>query len=216
MKVFRAIVQTQWKWTRTVVLLASLAAFGLPLASLQSARDAMTPQHFIGIMQSWGVGYALLAGLSGLVVALAAWGHDHQGRHVYALALPIVRTRYVLLRFGAGALFLALPAVALLLGALAVRAGGSIPEGLHAYPFALALRFALAAAVSYALFFAIGSGTTKTAAAVLGAMAVLLFAQYVLSVVGIRYDLLSRVADFVFVSPGVLSVFSGRWMLIDV
>jgi hypothetical protein len=91
-----------------------------------------------------------------------------------------------------------------------------IPEGLHAFPLSLTLRFALAAAVAYALFFAIGSGTTKTAAIILGAIAGLLLGQWLLFVVGIEYDLLSRVGDFVFVKPGILSVFSGRWMLVDV
>jgi hypothetical protein len=213
---FRAIVATQWKWTRSVVLLATLAGFALPLASLQTARNASTPQEFIGTMQAWGAAYALLAGTVGLLVALAAWGHDHQGRHVYALSLPISRPRYALLRFSAGTLFLLAPTVAVLLGSLAVALSGAIPEGLHAFPFALTLRFLFAAAVAYALFFSIGSGTTKTAGIVLGVFALLLFGQYLLGVVGARFDLLSHVADFLFIRPGVLSIFSGRWMLVDV
>jgi hypothetical protein len=47
-------------------------------------------------------------------------------------------------------------------------------------------------------------------------MAILLFAQFLLSSLNIDYDLLSRVGSFVFARPGILSVFSGRWMLIDV
>lgn len=213
---FRAIALTQWKWTRTVALLATVVGFSLPIASLQSAREASNAQEFIFRMQAWGLGYALLAAGAGLVVALAAWGHDHQGRHVYALSLPITRARYALLRFAAGALFLAPIALGVLLGSLAVIVSGAIPEGLHAFPVSLTLRFAFAALVSYALFFAIGSATTRTAAAVLGAIAVLLFAQFLLSTLNIDYDLLSRVGDFVFARPGILSVFSGRWMLIDV
>ena len=213
---FGAIARTQWKWTRSVVVLASIAAFGLPLASLQSARDTNTPQEFIARMQGWGVGYALLAAGVGLLIALAAWGQDHQGRHVYALTLPVTRARYTLLRFGSGALFLLLPVTAVLIGSLAVTASGAIPNGLHAFPVSLTLRFAFAAAVSYALFFAIGSATTKTAAIVLGVIAALFMSQYLLEVLGLHYDLLSRVADFVFVRPGILSVFSGRWMLVDV
>jgi hypothetical protein len=186
------------------------------MASFQSAREASTPQQFIGTMQAWGAAYALLAGAVGLLVALAAWGHDHQGRHVYALSLPIPRPRYALLRFGAGALFLLAPALGVLLASLAVSMSGAIPEGLHAFPFALTLRFLFAAAVAYALFFAIGSATTKTAAVVLAVFAFLLFGQYLLVLIGARFDLLSHVADFFFISPGVLSVFSGRWMLVDV
>ena len=35
---FRAILYTQWKWCRLVILLATLAAFALPLLSVQGAR----------------------------------------------------------------------------------------------------------------------------------------------------------------------------------
>jgi hypothetical protein len=213
---FRAIVMTQWKWTRTALLLATLAGFSLPLAALQSAREAYTPVEFIARMQSWGIGFAVLSAMVGLLVALAAWGHDHQGRHVYALSLPITRSRYVLLRFGAGSLFLLGPIVAVLIGCLIVSVSGAIPTGLHAFPLALTLRFAFATAVAYALFFAIGAATTRTAAIVLGVIAVVFLAQFFLGAIGFEYDLLGRLAEFVFVRPGILSVFSGRWMLVDV
>lgn len=213
---FRAIVTTQWKWTRTALLLATVAGFSLPLAALQSARQMYTPVEFILRMQSWGIGFSVLSAMVGLLVALAAWGHDHAGRHVYALSLPIPRSRYVLLRFSAGSLFLLAPIVAVLVGSLVVAASGAIPAGLQAFPLALTLRFAFATAVAYALFFAIGAATTRTAAIVLGAIAVVFLAQYFLEAIGLEYDLLARLAEFVFVKPGILSVFSGRWMLVDV
>lgn len=213
---FRSIVLTQWKWTRTVALLATVIGFSLPLASLQSATDTATPLEFIMRMQTWGVGYALLAALAGLLVALAAWGHDHQGRHVYALSLPVTRARYTMLRFGAGALFLLPIVAAVFLGSLIVIATGSIPQGLHAYPVALTARFALAALVGYAIFFAIGSGTSRTAAVVLAVVGVVLLAQLLVSASDAQFDLLGRVAEVLFGRAGVLSVFSGRWMLVDV
>lgn len=213
---FRSIVLTQWKWTRTVALLATVIGFSLPLASLQSATEAATPLEYIARMQQWGVGYALLAAMAGLLVALAAWGHDHAGRHVYALSLPVTRARYAMLRFGAGALFLLPVVVAVLLGSLVVIATGLIPQGLHAYPAALTLRFALAALVGYAIFFAIGAGTSKTAAVVLAVVGILLLAQFVLSAADVQFDLLGRVAEVLFGRAGMLSVFSGRWMLVDV
>ncbi|HMC57076.1 MAG TPA: hypothetical protein VKH19_17990 [Gemmatimonadaceae bacterium] len=213
---FRAILVTQWKWTRTTALLATVAAFSIPVASLQSARDADTPLEFISRMQAWGIGYALLAAGVGLLVALAAWGHDHQGRHVYALSLPVSRQRYALLRYGAGATYLVPAIIAVLIGSLVVIATGAIPQGLHAFPIALTLRFGLAALVAYSVFFAIGAGTTRTAAAVLALIAVVLFAQFVISASGVQFDLLRYVADGLFGTGGVLSVFSGRWMLVDV
>src|ERR1041385_568645 len=161
---FRAITETQWKWTRGPALLATLLGFLLPVASLQVARPAMLqPDVFVMAMQQFSVGYSVLAAGVGLVVALAAWSNDHRGRHVYALSLPVPRWKYALMRFGAGGLFLLAPAVGVLAGSLVVAALGAIPEGLHVYPLALALRFAFAAAVAYALFFAIASSTSRTA-----------------------------------------------------
>lgn len=213
---FRAIAATQWKSTRTTALLAAVAAFSLPIAALQAARGVENAQMFINIVQGWSAGYALLAAGAGLLLALAAWGPDHQGRHVYALSLPISRSRYAMLRFGAGALFIGPIALALFFGALTVIATGAIPQGLHAYPFALTLRFLFAALVAYAIFFAIGAATTRTAAVILGAIGALLFAQFLLYTLDVDFNLLERVGELIFGNPGILSVFSGRWTLIDV
>ena len=212
---FGMIVRTQWKWTRTLVLLATVAGFAIPLASLQSAAGSNTARGFVLTMQSYGIAYALLAAGTGLVVALAAWTHDQRGRHIYALSLPVSRARYVLMRLGAGALFLAPPTVAVLLGTLVVSLFGTLPAGLHSYPVALTLRFAFATLVAFALFFAIGSSSQRTAGIVLAAFAGLLLTQYVFALAGLPYNLLSRVGDVLFTTPGLLSVFSGRWTLVD-
>lgn len=213
---FRAILYTQWKWTRGIALLLAVAGFSIPLASLQAATAAEADiQAFLATMSGWGTAYALLAAAAGLLVALAAWGHDHQGRHVYALSLPVTRARYVMLRFGAG-LVLLLPAVAGVLAGSIVVGLSAIPFGLHVFPIALTLRFAFCALLAYALFFAIGSSTTRTAAIVLGAIGGLFFAQYLVSLTGLDFNLLEQVASFLFLEPGILSVFTGRWMLIDV
>ncbi|HEX7939916.1 MAG TPA: hypothetical protein VF483_13090 [Gemmatimonadaceae bacterium] len=213
---FEAIFRTQWKATRVMVLLTTLMAFALPLASITAARDGRNTQSFVGIMQSWGGYYSVLAALAGLLVALAAWRPDHLGRHVYALSLPIARPRYTMFRFSAGAAFLAPTIAGVLLGALVVTFSGAVPEGLHAYPVALSLRFGLAALVSYALFFAISSSTSRTAGIIIAVLVGLAFAQYLLSVVAdSRTDILTPVLDFILYRPGILSVFAGRWMLID-
>jgi hypothetical protein len=212
---FRAILLTQWKGTRLLVLLATLVGFALPLASLQSARNAYNAIQFIAEMQRWAGGYALLAAGVGLLVAMAAWQPDHAGRHVYALALPVTRSRYAMMRMGAGALFLLPPVIGVLAGSLVVAASDAIPIGLHAYPVALALRFLFAAIVAYGIFFAIAASTSQSAGVILGLIAAVLFTQYVLSVTGSNENILKPIVDFVFMRPGVLSIFAGRWMLID-
>lgn len=213
---FRAILMTQWKWSRVIVLLATITGFALPLASLQSASQASSATAFVSAMQSWATGYALLAAAAGLLVALSAWQQDHAGRHVYALSLPVTRTRYSALRFGAGALFLLAPIVAVLIGCLIVATSGAIPAGLHAYPLELTARFALAAFVAYAIFFAIASSTPQTAGVVIGAIAAVLFTQYLLALASTPVDILGPITQFLFVRPGFFSVFTGRWMLVDV
>lgn len=212
---FPAILRTQWKGSRTLVLLATLVGFALPLGSLSSARDALNPTQFIGAMQQWAGGYAILAAGLGLLIAMAAWQPDHAGRHVYALSLPVSRARYTLMRMGAGAALMVPPVLAVLLGALIVAAS-DIPNGLHAYPLALALRFAFAAAVAYAIFFAIASSTPQTAGVILGVIAAVIFTQYLMSIMGSKQDILEPIVRFIFVKPGLLSIFTGRWMLVDV
>ena len=212
---YRMILLTQWKWTRAVVLIATILGFALPLASLQAASGAGRAADFVARMQQFGVWYALLAAGVGLMVALTAWAHDQRGRHVYALTLPVSRAQYVIMRLTAGLSFLVPPAIAVLLGALFVSFFGAIPNGLTTYPVALALRFLFAAGVAYTLFFAIGSATQKTAGIILGAVATVLLAQYLFTVLGIDVDVLERGIEVLFTSPGVFSVFSGRWSLVD-
>lgn len=212
---YRMVLLTQWKWTRAIVLIATIMGFALPLASLQAAGGAGRAADFVARMQTFGVWYALLATGMGLMVALAAWAHDQRGRHVYALTLPVSRAQYVMMRLTAGLAFLVPPALAVLLSAVFVSSFGAIPSGLTTYPVALTLRFLFAACVAYTLFFAIGSATQKTAGIILGAVASVLLAQYLLAVLGVDLDLLERVVDFLFRSPGVFSVFSGRWSLVD-
>ena len=117
---FAAILRTQWKWTRGFALIAFVIGFVVPLFSLfslESDRLQVVASVIVRNMQTFGLFYALLAAASGLACAMFAWGHDHRGRHVYAMALPIPRSQYTGMRFGAGALFLLLPVVGVLIGA---------------------------------------------------------------------------------------------------
>jgi len=217
---FRMILFTQWKWSRLAVLLGVLAAFLLPILSVQQAgnpeRTAWEARMMLNAIQSWSVLYPVLATAIALSLALSAWGPDHRGRHVYALSLPVPRWHYALQRFGAGAVLLAAPAVALLLGALLAAAVASIPHGLQAYPVALAARFALAMALAYAVFFAISAGTTRTAGFVLSLVAGIVVVQVLTATAGIELHLIPFLGDRVLMWPGPLEIFSGRWMLIDV
>jgi len=217
--VFRAILYQQWKWTRLIVALGTVAAFTIPIFSLSGSGgdlDHKAAARFLGHIQSWGIFYPTLAGTLGVLVAIGLWAPDHRGRHVYSLALPVPRWRYVLLRYVAGLTLLAAPVAALVLGAVVASAVSSLPVGLHAYPIGLAFRFALALLVAYTLFFAVSSGTARTAATILVTIAALVVVQILLSAAGSSVNILMPIANALLTAPGPFAIFTGRWMLIDV
>ena len=217
---FRVMLYSQWKWTRLIVALGSIAAFALPLVSVQGAARAdsnpLQAGELLQAVQSWGTLYPVLAAALGLLVAIATWAPDHRGRHVHAMSLPLPRWRYVLLRFGAGTTLLAAPVIAVSAGALLAAWSATIPAGLQGYPVALAIRFALAVLVAYAVFFAVSAGTARTAGIILGLIGGVILVQIIAGVANVDLDLFGRVQVLVLNWPGPLAIFTGRWMLIDV
>ena len=216
---FTQILASQWKWTRLIIVAATLLAFAMPMLSVRNV-DLMgswaEAQSLLGSMQVWGIFYAMLSALLGLLVGTTAWTPDHRGRHVYALTLPVARWHYVLMRLGAGVVLLTAPFVAVWVGGMLAAASIAIPPGLHAYPGALAMRFGLSSLVAFAVFFSIASGTTRTAGFVIGALGVLVVGDLFGEMLNKDLNLLQNVVLFLFPSPGVFEVFTGRWMLIDV
>lgn len=216
---FRAILYQQWKWTRLIVALATVAAFAVPLFSLRGASaglDHKMAAQFLADLQSWGILYPCLAGALGVLLAITLWAPDHRGRHVYSLALPVSRWRFVSLRYLAGLTLLAPPVLALTLGALLATAAAPLPLGLHAYPIALAARFALAALVGFTLFFAVSSGTARTAGGILSAIAALVVFQVLISAAGSETNILMPIVNFLLAAGGPFAIFTGRWMIVDV
>jgi hypothetical protein len=121
-----------------------------------------------------------------------------------------------MLRYGAGLLLLVAPVVALAIGASVAAATATVPAGLNTYPVALALRFALAVILAYSVFFAISSGTTKTAGYVLSAIGAVVVLQLLFGLFSSDTNLLTAIFDRMVTWPGPFEIFSGRWMLIDV
>ncbi len=217
---FPVMLYSQWKWSRLIVALGSIAAFALPIVSVQGAARAdsnpLRAGELLQAVQAWGTLYPVLAAALGLLVAIATWAPDHRGRHVHALSLPLPRWRYVLLRFGAGGTLLAAPAIAVAAGALLATWSATIPAGLQGYPVALAIRFALAVLVAYGLFFAVSAGTARTAGIILALIGTVILVQIIAGVANIDLDLFGKLQIAVLNWPGPLAIFTGRWMLIDV
>jgi len=216
---FRAILYTQWKWCRLVILLATLAAFALPLLSVQGARGPVgywETRQLLGAVQGWGVLYPVLATAIALIVAMVAWAPGRRGRHVHALSLRLPRWDYALLRFAAGATLRAAPVVAVWLGGILATSMAVIPAGLHAYPTMLAVRFGLAVLVVYSIFFAISAGTVRTAGYFLGALGLVVAFEAVANAAGAQIHPFESMMMLLIVWPGPFDVLTGRWMLIDV
>lgn len=216
---FRVILWNQWRWSRIVVVFGTIVAFALPILSIQGAtRDdrGLRPVDLLAWLQGWGILYPMLATALGLMVAMAAWAPDHRGRHVHTLSLPIARWRFMLLRFSAGLALLAIPILALLIGAILAANGATVPEGLRTYPVSLGLRFGLATVVAFAVFFSISGGTPRTAGIILGTVVALILLQVIGSAVGINLHIADAAQIGLFNFPGPFALFAARWMLIDV
>jgi hypothetical protein len=216
---FNAVLYTQWKWSRMPLLPGVVVAFALPLLSVQQAGgdpELIDPTILLRTVGAWSVWYPVLAAALGLLLATTAWGADHRGGHVYALSLPVERWRYVLLRFAAGTLLLAAALIAFWAGSLIAVAAAAIPPGLRAYPNILALRFALAALVAYSFFFAISSGTARTAGFVLAVIGAVVAVDVLLLAGGVEVNPLGWLFERLLGPAGPLHAFTGRWMLIDV
>ena len=148
---------------------------------------------------------------------ITAWAPDHLGRHVYALSLPVPRWQFVLLRYAAGGTLLALPVAALGLGAVTASLAVNLPPGIHAYPVALTVRFALAALLCFSMFFSIAIATKRAVLLVLGAIGAVLLGDLLYGTLTQgRFSLTLMLFEGLTTWPGPLAILLGRWALFDV
>lgn len=217
---FRAMLFTQWKWSRGVLLPLVIATFAVPVYSVHQFSDASLSRwqvsSMLASMQAWGLGYMFASVFIGLIIASASWSFDIKLKHVYALSLPIPRWHYLLLRYAAGAVILLIPAFFLWMGGLVAIASSSIPIGLHAYPTALAIRFLLAAFISYSFIFAASTVPKKIGIGIGIAFGVLILFDAAIDYATGSSTMITGLFEWAVRWPGFMEVFAGRWMLIDV
>lgn len=218
---YRQVLHSLWSGLRLPVVLLALVAFALPLltvtfgGNLEGAPTGRVAEWLYAAQQI-GVLIPGLALVAGLLLGLGAWMHDHAGKHVYALSLPVSRERYVWLRFAAGATLVLVPAAGMLAGALIATVSVRLPSGVHAYPVALTARFLMAALACYAIFFAIAISTRRAAVAVLGLICGVLLADLLLLAIGVGASVTPTVLMWLSNWPGPLAILMGRWALFDV
>lgn len=218
---FRQVLTQQWVSLRAAVLVFVVISFAVPLLTVVyggglSASDLARVAQWLDSSERIGVLIPGIALLLGVVFGLGVWAPDQLGKHVYALALPVPRWQYALLRFGAGAVLLAAPVAALGLGSFVAAWAVTLPTGLHAYPAQLTFRFALASLVCFAMVFALASATKQVALWLLGAIGGVLLADLLLSAFGSDAEVTARVITALIMFPGPLSILTGRWALFDV
>ncbi len=218
---FRQVLKAQWLTARLAVVILAVLAFALPLLIVTyggNLEGAPSGAVAVWLYAAQKIGSLIpgLALLLGLLLGMGAWAPDHLGKHVYALSLPVPRSMYVLLRFAAGATMLAVPVVALGIGAVVAGLAVKLPSGVHAYPLQMAVRFALASLVCYAIFFAISIATKRAVLATLGVVCGVLLADLFLVALGVGSSVTESVFYLLTNWPGPLSILMGRWALFDV
>jgi hypothetical protein len=221
MSMYAQMLKAQWRSSGIVAVVLAVLAFGAPLATVfyganLARQSTFTVASWLSAAAGIGATVPVIALVAGVLLGMAVWSPDHLGGHVYALSLPLPRWRYVLLRFATGLPFLAAPVAALAAGAAIATASVSLPEGLHAYPVQLTIRFAAAALVCYALFFALSTATRRVALVLLGLVGGFLLADVLLAAFAQQPVAVETAFRLLTTWPGPLAILMGRWALFDV
>jgi len=108
------------------------------------------------------------------------------------------------------------PALALLAGAIVASLSVSLPEGLHAYPVQLTLRFLLASLTLYAIIFALSISTKRAQLLTAGAFGGVILADLLLAAWGVSFSVTAETLILLTTWPGPLSILAGAWTLFDV
>jgi hypothetical protein len=215
---FSALLRIEWKACRQLVLALCLACFAMPIVAVtvgwNDARGNLP--LFLYEMQLWGFFFPLLAAVASLIIALGTWTSDRRGQHVYAMLLPLPRWRYVLMRYLSGMVLLLPVIAALWLGTLVAGARIALPPGLHVYPHAIALKFALVLVMLFAIWFAFASASTRTIGIAIRIVGLFFIVHIALSIATNREtNLLWTAVKALSTWPGPFAPLGGRWMLID-
>ncbi len=219
---FRAVLYTQWKWSRPAILLAVLVAGYIPLTALRgmpykSESTYHIPSLYSGIIMA-STYYQWLALFTAVIVAISTWQADGHRQHVYALSLPVPRWKFVLLRFAAGTTLLGVVAIAVGLFGAVATAIAPLPSMLHAYPFGLAVRFWLGSLIPFGLIFALLVSSPKRVRLVVAGVATVIVVDMALAAMGLidKPVVLGTFFDAIYSGRGPLAAFLSKWMLVDV
>lgn len=213
----KAILKVEWRACWHLVLALSVAAFALPIVSVRvdwQGADSNLPL-FLTELQLWGFFYPVLAVVAALIIALGIWAADRRGNHVYALLLPVPRSRYVLYRYAGGLVLLIPVVVALWLGAIVASGSIPLPPGIRVFPHQLSLKFAIVLLLMFGFAFALAAASMRTIGIAVRIAGVILAVHVAVLLIAPGMNLIVIGLKALATWPGPLSALAGRWMLID-
>jgi len=217
---FAQTLYVQWKWNRDFLAFYTVAGFAAPLIILWIALTYLgltTARELVLVGGVVGVTTAAIAVIAGLTVAWQGYGVDDRVGHIYALSLPVTRTRALALRAATAALILLLPAVGVWIGSMLAATQVTLPPMLRSYAGALAIRALLAAWLAHTCMFALRYAAGRRAKLVLAALVIMIGTLgFATEAVPAAREAILNVGNFLISSPGPFGVVFGRWTLIDV
>ena len=215
---YKALLYAQWKHQRNELIVFTMAGAVLAPASLWQAHNGYSdwnPMVLLSTSMMIGMLGSTIAIATGFLLAVRPFVLDSRSQHTYALALPVPRATYALLRVAAGLTLTILPAMGFLIGALV--AAQAIPPAmlLRAYPVGLSVRFLLAAMLAFALGFGVQYGLGRNAARWIVIAAITIAGVEIFGQMVFQVSLTAPFWELLGGSASPLGVF-GRWMLFDV
>jgi len=217
---FAQTLYVQWKWNRDFLAFYTVAGFAAPLIILWIALTYLgltTARELVLVGGVVGVTTAAIAVIAGLTVAWQGYGVDDRVGHIYALSLPVTRTRALALRAATAAVILLLPALGVWIGSMLAATQVTLPPMLRSYAGALAIRALLAAWLAHTCMFALRYAAGRRAKVVLATLVVMIGTLgFATEAVPAAREAILNVGNFLISSPGPFGVVFGRWTLIDV
>lgn len=217
---YREMLYVQWRWSRDLLAFFTVAGFAIPLLVFwfampyfgdPSAPDLVTGGQLVG---GFCLGLALLAGGA---LAAQGYGMDDRVGHVHALSLPVTRFRFLTTRAFSAFVLLALPAIAIWIGAALTAAQVATPPSIRAYPGALAVRALLAAWLAHSCVFALRYSAGRRAKTVFFVLLIVWAVTATSSLlIPASRAILSHAGNFLVSHPGPFGIIFGGWTLFDV
>ena len=163
---YTALLRQQFVLQRNELIALTVAAGAIAPVSLLGVRSingVAAAESLLALAVPLTIFSVIFAATTGLVMAIRAYSADSATRHTYALALPITRGDYALLRALTGISLMLLPLAGYAIGTYLTVAAVPTPPELYAYPFGVTLRCSLALLVCFSFGFALQYGLGRNA-----------------------------------------------------